>query len=215
MISKNKPLIVGSNRDETIFFFQQQRNTEVFELSETALKERLTREIGDNGNTVFETYRKSRPDASPADLYIAITSARMFGLGGITIAERKYAQRGAPVYMYIFTHESDLLVPGTQHKMGAAHALEIPYKFYNVKLDGHDSERDMMTVSGPEHVKAAHNMSEMWSTFARTGHPAAKGQPEWPQYTTEQRSTMLIDTECRVVDDPYRLERLLWERLDA
>jgi para-nitrobenzyl esterase len=33
-ISKNKPLIVGSNRDETIFFFQQQRNTEIFSLTE-------------------------------------------------------------------------------------------------------------------------------------------------------------------------------------
>jgi len=32
--------------------------------------------------------------------------------------------------MYIFTHESEALVPGTQHKVGAAHALEIRYKFY-------------------------------------------------------------------------------------
>src|SRR5206468_2571953 len=81
-ISKNKPLIVGSNRDETIFFFQQQRNTEVFNLTEASLKERLAREFGGDGNVVFETYRKSRPEASPADLYIAITTARMFGSGG-------------------------------------------------------------------------------------------------------------------------------------
>jgi len=38
----------------------------------------------------------------------------------------------------------------------------------------------MMAVTGPESEKVAHNMSELWSTFARTGHPAAKGQPEWP-----------------------------------
>ncbi len=57
-------------------------------------------------------------------------------------------------------------------------------------------------------------MSEMWSTFARTGHPAATGQPAWPAYTTERRSTMEIDAECSVVDDPYPLERKLWERLD-
>ena len=50
----------------------------------------------------------------------------MFGLGGITIAERKYAQGGAPVFMYLFTHESENLVPGTTHTLGAAHALEIP-----------------------------------------------------------------------------------------
>lgn len=47
----------------------------------------------------------------------------MIGLGAITIAEPKYAQHGAPVYAYIFMHESNLVVPGTQHKLGAAHAL--------------------------------------------------------------------------------------------
>ena len=72
----------------------------------------------------------------------------------------------------------------------------------------------MMGVSGPEAVKAAHNMAEMWSTFARTGRPAAKGQPDWPAYTTERRATMEIDAECTVVNDPHPLERALWERLD-
>ena len=53
----------------------------------------------------------------------------MIGFGSITIAERKFAQHGAPVYSYIFTYESERMVPGTQHKVGAAHALEIAYKF--------------------------------------------------------------------------------------
>jgi para-nitrobenzyl esterase len=212
-ISKDKPLIVGYNRDETIFFFQQQRNTEVFNLTEAALKERLGGEFGNNADAVFEAYRKSRPDASPADLYIAISTARMIGIGAITIAERKYAQHGAPVYMYIFMRESDALVPGTQHKVGAAHALEIPYKF-NVVRQGGTGGGGMMSISGPESIKTAHNMSEMWSTFARTGHPGAKGQPEWPAYTTERRATMEINAECKVVEDPYSPERKVWEKID-
>ena len=170
---------------------------------------------------MFDTYRKSRPDASAPDLYIAISTARMIGLGAITIAERKYAQHGAPVYMYIFMHESDMLIPGTQHKLGAAHALEIPYKFNNVRPARQDQNTEanrpgpnMMAISDPDSVQAAHNMSEMWSTFARTGHPAAKGQPKWPAYTTEKRATMEIDAQCKVVDDPYSLERKLWEKLE-
>ena len=120
----------------------------------------------------------------------------MIGIGAITIAERKYAQQGAPVYMYIFTHESDVIIPGTDHKLGAAHALEIPYKFNNIQPAANDTTagppapgQNMMLVSGPESEKAAHNMSEMWSTFAKTGHPGAKGQPYWPAYTTEKRAT--------------------------
>ena len=218
-ISKTKPLIVGYNRDETIFFFQQQRNTEVFNLTDASLKERMDREFGANADPMLAAYRKSRPDASPTDLYIAISTARMIGIGAVTIGERKYAQHGAPVFAYIFTHESDRLVPGTQHKVGAAHAAEIPYKFYNVRPSQPQAGNaglvgGLMSVSGPGAEKAAHNMAEMWSTFATTGKPGAKGQPPWPAYTAEKRSTMEIDTECKVVDDPYRLEREVWERLD-
>jgi para-nitrobenzyl esterase len=141
----------------------------------------------------------------------------MFGTGATTIAERKHAQRGAPVFAYVFVHESDALIPGTQRKMGAPHAMEIPYKFYLVPADGEEAAGDggMMSISSPEDVKAARNMAEMWSTFARTGRPAAEGQPQWPAYTTTERSTMEIDAQCRVVDDPYPLERALWERLEA
>lgn len=212
-LSKTKPLMVGYNRDETVFFFNQQRNLEVFNLTDAALKERLAREFGDNANAIYDAYHQSRPGASPSDLYIAITTARMIGIGAITIAERKYAQQGGPAYMYIFKHENPALIPGTQHKFGAPHAMEISYKFNNVQPSG-GSNAGLMSISRPESIKAAHNMSEMWSTFARTGRPAAAGQPAWPAYTTEKRSTMEIDAECAVVDDPYPLERKLWERLD-
>jgi para-nitrobenzyl esterase len=219
-ISKDKPLMVGYNRDETAFFFMQSHSTDIFNLIETGLQERLRKELGEKADLVLDTYRKSRPGASPADLYIAISTARMIGLGAITIAERKYAQRAAPVYMYIFMHESDRIVPGTQHKLGAAHALEIPYKFNNIQ--GADKAHrdspmrlDIMSDSRPSSVQTARHMSEMWSAFARTGHPRAKGQPDWPPYDTQKRATMEIDAECKVVDDPFGLERSLWEKLEA
>jgi para-nitrobenzyl esterase len=220
-ISRNKPLIVGYNRDETIFFFMESHNTDVFNLTEASLKERLQKEFGAHAEDVFTTYRKSRPDASPADLYIAISTARMIGFGSITIAERKFAQHGAPVYAYIFTYESQRIVPGTQHKVGAAHALEIAYKFDLIrpeeKTPGQDPQQTAtrtMMDTGPDSVKTAENMSQMWASFAKTGKPGAKGQPEWPAYETARRATMLINAECKVVDDPFSLERSLWEQME-
>lgn len=224
-ISKNKPLIVGSNRDETAFFFFQMKNLDVFNLTDATLKTRLDRELGAVTDTVLSTYRKSRPNASAPDLYIAITTARMIWLGTLTIGERKYAQHGVPVYMYMFTRESNFVIPGTSHTLGAAHALEIPYKFNNIHPAGQESHEDvqqpgsnlgMDSIVGtdPGAPKAAHNMSEMWATFARTGHPAAKGQPEWPAYTTETRATMQIDAACKVVNDPFGQERSMWESLN-
>ncbi|SPE42085.1 Carboxylesterase [Candidatus Sulfopaludibacter sp. SbA3] len=228
-ISKNKPLMVGYNHDETVFFFQQQRNIEVFTLTEESLKARLAKEFSGNADAIYEAYHKSRPAAAPSQLYVAITTARMIGIGAVTIAERKYAQHGAPAFAYIFTHASDAVVPGTQFKQGSPHAMEIRYKFNNVQPAGTQQGSPPPSQQGangapggrgggrgasPEDVKAGHNMAELWSTFARTGHPAAHGQPEWPPYTTEKRATMQIDSQCEVVNDPNPLERQLWARLD-
>jgi para-nitrobenzyl esterase len=58
-------------------------------------------------------------------------------------------------------------------------------------------------------------MSELWTSFAHQGHPRAHGLPTWPRYDTKRRATMLINTECRVVEDPDRPIRELWESLRA
>jgi para-nitrobenzyl esterase len=71
-----------------------------------------------------------------------------------------------------------------------------------------------MMDTSPESVKTAENMSQMWSMFARTGKPGATGQLEWPSYDTSKRATMTINAECKVVDDPWSLERNLWERME-
>jgi para-nitrobenzyl esterase len=219
-ISKKKPLMIGYNRDEMNFFFAQRRQTDIYSLTEDTLKQRLDNELGANADKVLAAYKKSRPDASPADLYVAIATARFDVTGSITIAERKYAQHGAPVYMYCYAHEARQLIPGTQHIYGAGHGLEIVYKLNNIPpLPNAQSAQGtpigvMYGDADPSSVKTAHNMSEMWSTFARTGRPAAKGQPAWPPYTTENRATMFIDAECKVVDDPYSPERHIWDQIE-
>jgi len=149
------------------------------------LKAQLNKDFGSNAETILTTYRKSRLTATPSDLYVAITTARAMWLGSIEIAEKKYEQKAAPVYMYMFTHESNLLVPGTDHRLGAAHATEIWYKFDNVDLqEPKNAPGPSLIGTDPDRKKAARNMSEMWATFARDGHPGAKGQPVWPAYTS-------------------------------
>lgn len=133
------------------------------------MKARLEQDLGQSAAAVLSAYRKSRPNASPADLYVAIASERFAGIGSTTIAERKFAQGGAPVYMYVFTHESNRLIPGTNHTHGAAHAAEIVYKFNNVGAGTGQPPRagGMFDDSRPASVQTARNMSEFWSTFAR------------------------------------------------
>jgi para-nitrobenzyl esterase len=215
-ISRNKPLMVGTNKDEMAFFFFERKASDIFSLTEDALRLRLDKELGSDAEKVLSTYHKSRPGASPSDLYIAITTARAMWLGSIEIAEKKYEQKSAPVYMYMFTHESNLIVPDSNHRLGAAHATEIWYKFNNVDVEGpKDPTRPSLIGTDPDRKKAALNMSEMWATFARTGHPGAKGQPSWPAYSVEKRATMMIDAQCKVEGDPFGQERALWDSLGS
>jgi len=214
--SRDKPLMVGTNKDEMAFFLQERKDTEAFTLTEDGLKSRLSKEFGEKADRILATYRKTRPDASPADIYVAIGTARAFWLGSIEIAEKKYEQKSAPVYMYMFTNGSNMIVPGTNHRLGAAHATEIWYKFDNVDLEPpKDAPGPPLIGDDRDRKKAALNMSEMWTTFARTGHPGAKGQPSWPAYDTQNRATMMIDAQCRVEDDPFGPERVMWDSLKA
>ncbi len=50
------------------------------------------------------------------------------------------------------------------------HALDIPFKFYNVESG--------MPGTKPDRFEAAKNMTQLWTSFARTGKPEAKDQPE-------------------------------------
>jgi para-nitrobenzyl esterase len=211
-ISKSKPLIVGTNRDETTFFFWERKATDVFELTFATLKDRLQKEFGSDADAILTTYKDSRPDALPSDIYVAITTAGMFWVGALALAKRKAEQQGAPVYSYLFTHESDYIIPGTSHKFGAGHATEIPYKFNNIDVVKAMGSGGFIGANATS-AAAARNMSEMWATFARTGRPAAEGQPTWPAFDLKSRATMEIDAQCRVVHDPYGKERVLWERL--
>jgi para-nitrobenzyl esterase len=74
---------------------------------------------------------------------------------------------------------------------------------------------DPLIGTDPDRKKAAVNMSEMWTSFAKNGHPGAKGQPTWPAYTPQRRATMMIDAQCRVEDDPFAQERALWDSLSS
>ena len=65
----------------------------------------------------------------------------------------------------------------------------------------------------PERFKASLNFAGLWTSFARTGIPAVKDQPEWPAYDLVKRPTYRIDTDCEVINDRNKSERELWTSL--
>ena len=207
------PLLVGNNRDEATLFLQMANDRTAFSLSRTALLERLDKQYPGRAQRLLQVYEGSRPHASPTDLYVAITTANMVWNAMDVIAERKAEQQRAPTFKYLFAYPSARKIPGTRYARGAMHSLELNFEFDNV---GHlESPLDMTEEPASREgmqrrLETARNMSELWAGFAREGVPHGAHQPAWPPFTAEQRATMIIDAQCRVVADPYREERLVW-----
>lgn len=192
----NVPLMIGTNKDEAALFLASDLRRR--RLEEHELTQRLRPLLGERMDEILSVYRRTRPTDTPWDLLIGVMSEST-RLASIQLAERKAAASSAPVYMYLFTWESDAL--GGLFK--SAHAMEIPFVF---------DHPDIAPMTGEKSNRAelAATMSQAWAAFARTGNPNYPGLPQWPAYTETQRATMIFDVPSRVENDPRREERLVW-----
>lgn len=212
-ISRGKPLMVGGNRDEQMFFAMVGHDAAAWSLDEAGLLARIRAGYGERAQAIIDCYRAGRPGATPSELYFAIESDGFSGQGSTVIAERKAAQGAAAVYRYQFAFEQGNPVPGTTARMGAMHALDIPFKFDNISAS--DATRDPMAGRRPERHAMGRTMARLWASFARHGAPSAEGCPAWPAYDLATRTTYVIDQPCRAVPDLHRAEREFWEAEEA
>ncbi|MBW8821144.1 MAG: carboxylesterase family protein, partial [Streptomyces sp.] len=74
---------------------------------------------------LVETYRKSRPEASYAELRSAIMADALFGAGSRALAGAHAAHPESATYAYEFAWRSQAL----DGELGATHAVELPFVF--------------------------------------------------------------------------------------
>jgi para-nitrobenzyl esterase len=202
--------MVGWNEDEYTFFAWERKDTSAIGLDFASLEAKLEARYGSDTKKIIETYRSAMPDSAPTDIFVAVASITMMGLGSVEIAEKKAVQNGAPVYLYHFGYKSEEKIPGTDYALGTPHAMDITFKFHNETL----TERlEYLSGSRPERFIASHHMAELWTTFARTGRPAAVGVPEWPAYNFEDRPSLRIDTKCEVINNRFSEELAMWRAI--
>jgi para-nitrobenzyl esterase len=191
------PLMIGTNKDEMNLFFSHAPWAEG--LTEDKLAAAARNFIGDRGDGIVAGYRAARPQASPRDLVLGIATDLSMRLPSLTIADRKVAQQGAPVFVYLFTWET----PVAEGRLGACHALEIPFVFDNL-------DKTTLTGDAPTRSVLAEAMSKAWIEFAYKDNPNHGGIPYWPAYNSAERPTMIFDLQCRVENDPLGAERKAW-----
>ncbi|MEV3907777.1 carboxylesterase/lipase family protein [Streptomyces canus] len=148
---------------------------------------------------LVETYRKSRPEASYAELRSAIMADALFGAGSRALAGAHAAHPESATYAYEFAWRSQAL----DGELGATHAVELPFVF---DLADRPELNGPSALLGPDKPPAdlADRMHETWIRFAATGDPG------WDPYDTERRATMHIDAEWTQIDDPRSRERQAW-----
>src|SRR6266571_1108213 len=201
-ISADVPVIIGSVNTEGTFFMppDSPQFAPLYSLDEAGLKAQLTQRYGDAAEKLIEAYRKEAPEANPSKLFFM---AAAFPGDAIKQAERKFAQGKAPVYMYLFTWETPV-EGGRRH---SPHTIELPFVFDNPQ------EQPDEVGNGPDLQPLADRVSGVWTAFARTGSPNTSLTPKWPAYNTDQRATMIINDEWKVVNDPRHEVRLLMQSL--
>jgi len=199
-MSATIPIIVGCNTHENALSADEA----LLSMDEAGLRQRVVTMVGEaNATRVIDIYKKAYAGKSPSELYFRAGTDRGMRLSAIRLAERKFTQGQAPVYMYLFAWRT----PAQGGRIGAPHTVEIPFVFDNTDIP------KVMTTASPAEKALAAKTSEAWIQFARNGNPNHKALPNWPAYTTGERATMVFDNTCKTVNDPGSEERKLWESL--
>jgi para-nitrobenzyl esterase len=160
-------------------------------------------QAGRSVDELITEYEKRLDEPSEIDLRNAVETDRIFRIPAIRLAEAQ-VDNDTSTWMYRF----DWKTPAFGGRMGACHALEIPFMFDNLEAPGAD-----VFTGGAAPPQLATSMHAAWVAFAKNGDPNTDPLPEWPRYDADRRATMLFDTECTVADDPDGDLRRVWDGL--
>jgi len=207
-LSASVPMLIGTNGTESTLLLGL-GDSGLFSLNEADMRIKLKAYLRLSDETKLDsliaTYQKDRPNATPSDIYFAITTDRMMRMNAITQAERKVLEGRAPAYMYVFAWQTPVL----GGKLRSPHGIELAFVFDNTdKTTG-------LNGTGVDLAPLADQVSGAWAAFARTGNPNHSGLPHWPAYTISERATMIFNDESKVVNDPGKDERLAMSALPS
>ncbi len=145
--SRGIPVLTGTNRHETTLWGYGDTDDA-----------KLTRLAGRYGaETTLAAYRRNRPGARAEDIQIAFTTDHMFRIPAVRLAEARDGQPDTPTWMYWFCWESRAF----EGRLGATHALEIPFAFDNLDKPG----VDIFLGPGERPQDLASYMHQAWTRF--------------------------------------------------
>jgi len=210
----NIPLLIGTNRNETNFFFNLKGPDNKTLTEDIPSAEKLVDRVqafrssyypfedSPSADAVVHHFRQcARGDKSTKELWLDITTdVNMRGYAYRAAAMQTAA--GAPAYLYEFAEP--LMPPGE----GTPHCAEMPFVFgtfshphFQGKFRGDDRTRALSA-----------SMMNAWSSFARDGVPALPGEKAWPTFDPVKPSAAIFGGAdvVEVAGVPRRHELTVW-----
>ena len=115
------------------------------------------------------------PSTNLPESILATTRDAMYGWTAERLV-RKQTALGLPSFLYFWDHGYEAADSAGLHGF---HASELPYIFGTFDRTPPLWPKNPST---PPETRLSEAMTGYWSSFARTGHPQAANQPDWPPY---------------------------------
>jgi para-nitrobenzyl esterase len=183
-------IMIGTNSDEHRLFLVP--SGAIDRITDEALLSVL-KAYGLPPYSMMAAYHSARPSLTAGDVLAAVRTDWNWRIPAMQLADA-HARSSADTYMYEFAWCS----PQFNGRLGACHALEIPFVFDTLGIE----TEPLWGADPPQRL--ADIMHAAWVAFA------THGDPGWPRYDLHRRPTMRFDTDCKVVWDPHSAERALW-----
>jgi para-nitrobenzyl esterase len=196
--SKDVPVIISNTLEDAALSLTN------WDLTDRALTTLLNERFKGKGSEILDLYRPTVADKTPYLIQAQILTDSDRRLRAITQAERKAAQGGAGVWMYLWQWAT----PGFDAKFGAVHGHDVDASF-NLYRNG------ICGTGRKEGRLMCTRLASTWITFAKTGNPDNEHIPHWPTYDGTTRATMIFDTDTKVVNDPRPAIRKYWSQNPA
>lgn len=202
-LNSDADLLVGTNLNEASFFTVVRPTSPTGSSPAEQIDSIAREDLG--GTATLERYRAvlaaelGQPPADDA-LLESLLSDRLYRQPTNRLLDARADARGR-TFSYLFTWPSPL----NDGKLGACHALDVPFVFRqlhrleSVSLVGENPPRELSDW-----------MSGAWVEFARRGAPRFPALPDWPDYEPGRRATMVLDRRPEVVSDPRGELRRIW-----
>jgi para-nitrobenzyl esterase len=193
--SRDVPLIISTTLEDAALRLTN------WDLNDAGLTALLNERYNGKAAEILDLYRAAAPGKTPYLIQAQVFTDTQTRSRAITQAERKAAQGGAGVWMYVW----EWATPGFDGKLGAVHGHDVDASFnlYRNGICGSGRKEGRLMCT---------RLASTWIAFAKTGTPDNEHIPHWPTYDSTARATMVFDTNTRVVNDPRGAVRRYWSQ---